>query len=74
MKFVKFIRESLKIPNGKRFADLLGVHPEYVYKWEKRKGLNSMRFDHLCKLRKLSKMSWSKFGKMLDEEFLKEED
>lgn len=73
MKFVKVVREKLKIPNGAQFAKLLGIHPEYIYRYENRAGSNKIQIPHLCKMRKESKMSWAKFGKMLDEEFLTEE-
>lgn len=74
MKFVKKIREKLKIENCAQFAKALKIHPEYIYRYENRAGSNKIQIPHLCKMRKLSGMSWNNFGKLLDEEFGKEKE
>ena len=48
-------------------TNLQGI--DYVLK----SGTRGMRLSTLCKLRKISGMSWSAFGKQLDVEFLEDE-
>lgn len=56
-------------------AKKLGVTQQAVRLWngstKTKSAPSGMSLPALCKLRKLSGMSWSKFGRELDREFLK---
>ena len=74
VKIVSLVQKQLGVTSY-RLAKLLGVSQQIVRVWNgstetktKREGMN---LRALCKLRKLSGMSWDQFGKELDREFLK---
>lgn len=74
VKIVSLVQKQLGVTSY-RLAKLLGVSQQIVRVWNgstetktKREGMNLCA---LCKLRKLSGMTWDQFGKELDKEFLK---
>lgn len=73
MNFISLIQERLGL-TAYALAKRLGVTQQAVRIWngttKKRTKPESMSLTALCKLRKVSGLSWSKFGKMLDGEFL----
>jgi DNA-binding transcriptional regulator YiaG len=74
MKFVLAIQERLGL-TAYALAKKLGVTQQAVRLWngttKTQSAPSGMSLAALCKLRKLSGMSWSRFGKELDREFLK---
>ncbi len=67
MKFIKHIRKQLGLTRY-ALAKELNIASQSIDHLEA-KGI-AMKLDSLCKLRKVSGLSWSKFGEMLDKEFL----
>lgn len=67
MKFIGTIRKRLRLTRY-ALAKELEIKTQSIDHLEE-KGL-SMKIDTLCKLRRVSGLSWDKFGSMLDREFL----
>lgn len=77
VKIVSAIQKRLGVTSY-RLAKMLGVSQQIVRVWNgttetktKREGMN---LKALCRLRKISGMSWEQFGKELDREFYREVD
>ena len=77
MKIVSIVQNKLGVTSY-RLGKLLGVSQQIVRIWNgstetknKREGMN---LKALCKLRKISKMSWARFGRELDAEYLIDDD
>jgi len=73
VKIVSSIQKQLGVTSY-RLGKMLGVSQQIVRVWNgttktttKREGMN---LRALCKLRKVSGMTWQQFGKELDREFL----
>lgn len=67
VKFVEKVKEIAEIETNYRLAVMLGMQTPQVDNL-----INQGKYikpEVLCKLRKISGLSWAKFGKMLDEEF-----
>jgi transcriptional regulator with XRE-family HTH domain len=74
MRFVLAIQKKLGL-TAYALAKKLGVTQQAVRIWNGSTKVSTqptgMNLQALCKLRKLSGMSWSQFGRELDREFLK---
>lgn len=72
MKLVKKIFEDSGLSQY-QFAKQLGVSIQIVQYWIGKVGGNrprsSIKLESLCKLRKMSGLSWEQFGKRIDQEF-----
>lgn len=66
-RIVEHIRTQLKISSSE-LARRVGVTRQVVSHWEVADA-KRINLDHLVKLRKISGLSWSAFGKMLDRDF-----
>lgn len=70
MRLIKTIREARELSQY-GLAKQLGVPSTTILAAEK-KG-RSLRLDILAKLRKISGLSWTEFGRLIDQEFLDDE-
>lgn len=75
MKFIDKALESKGISTSYRIAEMIGgkCKPNLVDFWRgktNRKAPTGFRFWYLCRLRKISGLSWNSFGKLMDEEIL----
>ena len=68
VKFVEKVKELAGIKTNYALAQKLGVQTPIVDNMIK--SGKYLKPEMLCKLRRLSGLSWTKFGKMFDEEFL----
>ena len=73
MKFVETTFEKSGAPTHYRFAKMLGVSiqaVQYIFGVTARhRTRKSMNLKLLCRLRKVSTLSWAQFGRLLDKEF-----
>lgn len=75
MKFIDKALESKGISTSYRIAELIGgkCKSNLVDFWRgktNRKPPTGFRFWYLCRLRKISGLSWNSFGKLMDDEIL----
>jgi len=76
VKIVKKIQERLGV-TAYTLAKMIGVTQQavrlYTGQTKTSRARQGMNLGVLCKLRKVSGMSWQQFGNELDREFLKDE-
>lgn len=69
MKIIEFVR-TLKGLGIRELGRAVGEDHTKILYWEKQGHKMSEFIGFVCKLRRVSGLSWSKFGSMLDTEFL----
>jgi DNA-binding transcriptional regulator YiaG len=76
VKIVETVQQKLSV-TAYKLAKMIGVTQQTVRIWTGQTATNKpregMNLRALCKLRKVSGMSWSKFGRELDAEFLSDD-
>ena len=76
MQFIRFTRDIFPALSLRDFAAFIGEKHQNISNWahhtKSQKLRDFLRF--MCRCRKRSGISWSQWGKILDEEFLKEEE
>lgn len=76
VNFVKKIQERLGV-TAYALAKMLGVTQQAVRLWtgqtKTQRAREGMNLRVLCRLRKVSGMTWQQFGRELDQEFLRGE-
>lgn len=74
MDFVKEVMKKPSLSTAYAVAKILGCAPNLVSTWigknKERTRVEGIKLRYLVKLREISGMSWDRFGRLLDLEFL----